>query len=238
MDERHEEVLHGGRQTVGIVRVGDTVRRPRHARSDFVHALLRHLEAADFDGAPRLLGIDDHGREVLAYINGETIDNSPARFSDARLVRAVRLIRRFHDTTAGTALAAAQEIVAHGDLGPHNIVFNGDTAVAIIDWNDDVAPGSRLVDFAHAVWSCADVCEPDIPVAEQARKVRLMCDAYGWDDASNLIDEIADRFQRARDDHAAHEHPKAVAVFDEMIAWMERHAPELKAAADVDTADD
>jgi aminoglycoside phosphotransferase (APT) family kinase protein len=99
------------------------------------------------------------------------------------------------------ALAAAEEIVAHGDLGPHNIVFHGDTAVAIIDWDEAVAPGSRLVDFADAVWSCADVCEPDIPVAEQACKVRLMCDAYGWD-------EIADRFQRTRNHHAAHQRLK------------------------------
>jgi aminoglycoside phosphotransferase (APT) family kinase protein len=230
MDEQREQALHGGRQTVDIVRVGDTVRRPQHARSDFAHAVLRHLNAAGFNGAPRLLGIDEHGREVISHINGETIDSSPARLSDARLVSAAGLVRRFHDATAGTALAAAQEIVAHGDLGPHNIVFSGDTAVAIVDWDHDVAPGSRLVDFGHAVWCCADVCEPDIPVAEQAHKVRLMCDAYGWDNPPAVIDEIAERFQRARNNHAAHQRHKAVAVFDEMIAWMQRHAPELKAA--------
>jgi hypothetical protein len=78
MVERREQALHGGRQTVGIVRVGDTVRRPRHARSDFVHAVLRRLEAAGLDGAPRLLGIDEHGREVLTYLDGETLDSSPA----------------------------------------------------------------------------------------------------------------------------------------------------------------
>jgi hypothetical protein len=228
MDDRREQALHGGRQTHGIVRIGDTVRRPRHARSDFIHALLRHLEAVGFDGAPRLLGIDEHGREVLTYIDGETIDNSPARLSDARLVSAGHLIRRFHDATADTALAEPHEIVAHGDLGPHNIVFDADTASAIIDWDDGVGPGSRLVDFAHAVWCCADVCEPDIPLADQARKVRLICDAYRWDDPPSLIDEIGDRFRRARDDHAAHQRPKAVAVFDEMIAWMRRHGPALK----------
>jgi hypothetical protein len=230
MDERREQALDGGRQTIGIVRIDDTVRRPRHVRSDFVHALLRHLEAAGFDGAPRLLAIDEDGREALTYINGETIDSSPAGLTDTGLISAAQLIRRFHDATAGTALAGAQEIVAHGDLGPHNIVFAGDTAVAIIDWDDHVAPGSRLVDFAHAVWCCADVCEPDIPLAEQARKVRLMCHAYGWHDPPAVIDEIAGSFHRARDNHAAHQRPKAVAVFDEMIAWMQRHAPALKTA--------
>jgi hypothetical protein len=29
----------------------------------------------------------------------------------------------------------------------------------------------------HAVRCCAGVCEPEVAVAEQARKVRLMCDA-------------------------------------------------------------
>ena len=53
MDEWREQAFHGGRQTVGITRIGDTVRRPRHARSDLVHAVLRHLEVAGFDGAPR-----------------------------------------------------------------------------------------------------------------------------------------------------------------------------------------
>ncbi len=82
MDEWREQAFHGGRQTVGITRIGDTVRRPRHARSDLVHAVLRHLEAAGFDGAPRLLGIDEHGREVLTYIDGKTIDSSPVSLSD------------------------------------------------------------------------------------------------------------------------------------------------------------
>jgi len=62
--------LDGGRQTTGIVRIGDTVRRPLHRNSEFVHALLRHLEAVGFDGAPRLLGIDEHGREILSFIEG------------------------------------------------------------------------------------------------------------------------------------------------------------------------
>jgi hypothetical protein len=33
--------------------------------------LLRHLEDEDFGGAPRALDLDDQGREVLTYIDGE-----------------------------------------------------------------------------------------------------------------------------------------------------------------------
>jgi hypothetical protein len=67
-----EEIhLVGGLQSSGIVRVGDTVRRPLHRSSEFVHALLRHFESVGFTGAPRLLGIDEHGREILSYVEGE-----------------------------------------------------------------------------------------------------------------------------------------------------------------------
>jgi aminoglycoside phosphotransferase (APT) family kinase protein len=122
---------------------------------------------------------------------------------DARLVSAARLIRSFHDATVGTPLAGDEEVVRHGDLGSHNIVFDGDEAVALIDWDEDVGPGARLADFAHAVWCCADVCEDEVDVSAQGRRVRLMCDAYGWQDAGAVLDEITARFRRARDTHAA-----------------------------------
>jgi hypothetical protein len=35
-----------------------------------VHALLGHLHAAGFGGAPRPLGLDEFGREVLTFIPG------------------------------------------------------------------------------------------------------------------------------------------------------------------------
>jgi hypothetical protein len=44
----------------------------------------------------------------------------PAWLADARLDSAARLIRGFHDATAGTFLAGDQEVVCHGDLGPQH----------------------------------------------------------------------------------------------------------------------
>jgi aminoglycoside phosphotransferase (APT) family kinase protein len=181
-----------------------------------------------FTGAPRLLGIDERHREILSYIPGETVARAPAHLSDARLVSAALLVRGFYDPTAGTALVADQEIVCHGDLGSHNIIFDGDKAVGLIDWDEGVAPGSRLVDFAHAVWCCADVCEPEVDVAEQPPTVRLMCDAYRWPDQAAIINEITARFRRARDTHAAGGRVKASTVFEAMIARMQRNDQALK----------
>ena len=60
-----EEPLHGGDVTT-VVKVGDTVRRETGPWSAAVHALLQHFERVGFDGAPRFLGIDERGREILA----------------------------------------------------------------------------------------------------------------------------------------------------------------------------
>ena len=61
MNDGREVPLAGGRQTPGVVRVGRTVRRPMGPNAPFVHNLLRYFEAAGFDGAPRLLGVESGG---------------------------------------------------------------------------------------------------------------------------------------------------------------------------------
>jgi hypothetical protein len=60
--------------TVGVVRVGNTVRRPVGPWTDAVDALLLHLERHGFRGAPRLLGRDDQNRQILEYVPGELGD--------------------------------------------------------------------------------------------------------------------------------------------------------------------
>lgn len=214
--------------TPGIVRVGSTLRRPTTDRSPFVQAVLLHLEARGFEGAPRFLGIDSQGREILTYVEGEVLDGAPVVISDGRLRTAARLVREFHDATAGTPLAEGGEVVCHGDLGHHNTVFRGDAAVALIDWDEGVAPGFRLVDFAHAVWCFGGVGERSVPTSYQAHAIALMCEVYGGPEPGVVVDEIADRLHRARDEHARHNRPGAVAEFEKMIASMDAVEPDLR----------
>jgi hypothetical protein len=47
--------LAGGNVSGGVVRVGDTVRRPAGFWTPAVHALLKHLHEAGFRGAPDFL---------------------------------------------------------------------------------------------------------------------------------------------------------------------------------------
>jgi hypothetical protein len=66
-----EIALTGGRTTTGVVRIGNTIHRPIRARAAFVHELLSHLGAREFDGAPRFLGVDSLGREALSFLRGD-----------------------------------------------------------------------------------------------------------------------------------------------------------------------
>src|SRR3712207_5352286 len=71
VSEAVEEVsLKGRRTTEGVVRAGTTVRRPVGAHSGLAHQVLRLLETRGFEGAPRFLGIDGKGREILSFLEG------------------------------------------------------------------------------------------------------------------------------------------------------------------------
>ncbi|WP_375490473.1 phosphotransferase [uncultured Jatrophihabitans sp.] len=227
MVRERDEPLLGGAQTAGIVRRGAVVVRPRHDRSDYVQAVLRHLEAVGFTGAPRAMGFDADGREMVSYLAGYVPPRQPYNLTDEQLVSSAMLVRSFHDAIAGSVLCGDSEIVCHGDLGPHNTVFDGGSAVAIIDWDSDVSPGSRVVDFAHAVWCCADVTDVGVPVDEQSRRITLMCAAYGLLRPTDVVDELADRFHRARTDHLNAGRAGAVEVFDGLTRWLTNNRDQL-----------
>src|SRR5205823_1806197 len=90
-----EVPLAGGDVTAGVVRVGATVRRPVQPQTPAVHAFLRHLEAAGFEGAPRVLGIDGQGREVLSFVPGDVPPRPlpPWAATDGALAGLARLQR-------------------------------------------------------------------------------------------------------------------------------------------------
>ncbi len=224
-----EVALAGGYGTAGVARVGDTVRRPLGANATFVHTLLRQLEAAGFGGAPRLLGVDERGREILSFVEGEVVHDSETPLSEVRLASAGRLIREFHDATAGSALAGAAEVVCHGELGPHNTVFVGDDAIALIDF-DTAAPGPRLHDLDHAAWFFAEVGAAGGALRDHSRRVRLLCDGYGWSDPAAVIDELEARFRRVLAEREAAGHEAGARVFAAKVEWMVENGPALRAA--------
>ncbi len=72
-----EEELPREDVTEGVVRVGATVRRPAQPQSAAVADYLLHLEAVGFVRAPRFLGRDRSGRDVLDHLEGEVPGSPP-----------------------------------------------------------------------------------------------------------------------------------------------------------------
>jgi hypothetical protein len=239
-DTAHELPLSGGRLTAGVVRLGDTVRRPTGPHSAFVHDLLTHLEAVGFVGAPRLLGLDEHGREILSYIAGWVPPNLD-HFPDAGLVDAAQLLRALHDTTAGSSLAGDQQVVCHNDPSPCNYVFRGGRPVALIDF-DHAAPGARIDDLAYMGWLWTISADDGPPIPHQARRLRLMAHTYGLGDTRGLLDAVIARQEqnlaaaqaRSRSPiPAVAEYAKAsVAWQREQLTWLRTHQAEFRAVVD------
>ncbi len=229
-DSLQEIPLQGGQLTPGIVRVGYTVRRPPKSNATFVHDLLLFLEAQGFRHAPRFLGIDEQGREILSYLEGQTVPDSGSDVSDDLLVQAAQVIRSYHDVTAGSELAQGHEIVAHNELGPHNTIFHENRLVGFIDW-DDAAPGTRLRDFANAVYNYVDVSHwANQTASVQSQRIRLMCAAYGWDDPVAIVNDFEADLQQALRNHEQAGRAGAVKVFQEEVNWMRLRAQELRLA--------
>jgi len=223
-----ETPLLGGRVTPGVVRVGDTVRRPLGPNSELAHALLEHLATAGFAAAPRFLGIDDEGREVLSYIPGRVPPDLEPDHADATLAEAASLIRRLHDATAGLDLAGGAEVVCHNDLSPCNFVFRDAKPVALIDF-DAAAPGPRVRDLGYALFLWLNLGTDGPAVPEQVRRARLFLDAYGLDERGGIVDAIMtvqrEGIERVRDPVK----PDAREWWSQQLAWVERHRAELEA---------
>ncbi|WP_329243431.1 phosphotransferase [Streptomyces sp. NBC_01478] len=191
--DRVEESVLGGGAINKVVRVGETVRRTPAERSRYVTGLLALFERRGWEGAPRFLGTDERGREVFRYIEGraavDTGERSAVRTDDS-LVRVAQLVRAFHDLTHGTPEAGDQDVVCHNDLAPKNTVY--DRAwhpLAFVDW-DLSAPGERVHDLAHVCWQYLDLGPGVTDVRATARRIALLCEAYGLDDTDRLLDTV------------------------------------------------
>src|SRR4051794_18892026 len=146
----HEVALGGGRTTAGVVRLGDAVHRPARPWTASVHAVLRHLEAVGFDGAPRVLGFDGLGREMLSYVPGETVGERhpwPTWVgADETLAQVGEWLRRLHDAMtdfvppddaiwfSGRAWRPGL-VVGHHDAAPYNAVWRAGRLVGFVDWD-------------------------------------------------------------------------------------------------------
>lgn len=239
-----EEALPGGNVSGGVVRIGDTVRRPTGPWTPAVHALLAHLHAVGFRAAPRPLGIDDQGREVLTFIPGQAA--WPDRLSllepAHQLARVARVIRDFHDAVQDFTPppdarwqvlipADDSEIIAHHDLGPWNLVIGDDALWAFIDW-DTAGPGSRLWDIAYALHGFVPLsADARLQRTDVSERLRCFVDAYGLDEAQRreLVRLLG---RRTRSMHEFLRDQAALGVQPWTRLWAEGHGDIWRADAE------
>jgi hypothetical protein len=188
-----EQALSGGNVAESVRRVGDTVRKPAGPWTPAVAALLTHLAAVGFSGAPRALGRDAQNRQVLDYIPGRPAhDLEP--LSPRGLRRVGALIRDLHDATEGFVPPAdarwqvvippdREDLICHHDLGPWNLIVGG-RRWAFIDW-DGAGPGSRLWDLAYAVTGFVPMQEGGDPDAD-GRRLRALAEGYRLSSAQRI----------------------------------------------------
>ncbi|XAS77245.1 phosphotransferase [Dermatophilaceae bacterium Sec6.4] len=200
-----EARLTGGMLTDGVVRVGNTVRRPMGDHSDLVHTVLRHLEQVGFTGAPRFLGVDEQGREMLTFVEGEVAGQPWPQWvaDDDRAASVARLLRALDDAMRPLGLPAGTSqpvswpgvpdrpgpppsFLGHRDVAPENVVFRAGRAVSLIDF--DLVRASSTVDEVTNLlvwwggWAPPADREDAIRDLDPASRGRLLVDAYGLDD--------------------------------------------------------
>ncbi|MFB9716547.1 phosphotransferase [Arthrobacter methylotrophus] len=196
--------LLGGDVTEGLVRVGDTVRRPVSDSSPRVRRVLDFLQSAGFQGAPRFLGIDESGRDTLSFVPGDTAGRPwPSWIADeSSAVSVARLVRAYDDAVqplgvpdwahAGDggdpqgcppSIAGPATLLAHMDITPENVVFRDGAAVALIDF-DLARPATRTEEAANLLlwwgaWMPVADRDPVMRKVDPAFRAAVLLDAYG-----------------------------------------------------------
>ena len=203
-----EEKLLSGNIAASVVKLGNTVRKPGGKATPAVEAVLAHLHAAGFSGAPQSLGRDEAGRQVLEYVPGP-LWSKENQSTTAHLRRVGRLIRELHNALSLFQPAAAvtwdaltpadgDDLICHNDLAPWNLICSGERWV-FIDW-DNAAPGTRLWDLAWAAISFPPV-EPGCNLLAAATKIRALVDGYNLQSAQypRLLQLMVRRSRAASD---------------------------------------
>jgi hypothetical protein len=198
---RVSEVQLEGGNMGGAVRVGDTVRRRVGPWTPAVHALLAHLVTKGFTGAPRPLGLDEQGREVLTFLTGETAGGSSPRpawvHADDTLDQVARWMRAYHQAVAdfvppsdaiwrGGATWAAGLIIAHNDAATYNAAFHQGSLTGFFDW-DFAGPATPAWDLALSAFSWVPLHARQVVTAEgfsdfpaRPRRLDNFLATYGW----------------------------------------------------------
>lgn len=138
---------------------------------------------------------------MLTYIEGESGREGWFKIlPDEGLANFARLLKCYHEAIAdyrppkdvewayGVNALKPGEVMCHGDFGPWNIVWNGETPVGILDW-DFTLPAKPTYDVFYALQYSVPFRDdettlawhhfPEVP--DRRHRVQIFLDAYGMD---------------------------------------------------------
>lgn len=217
----------------GAVRVGDTVRRRAGAWTPAVHTLLAHLATQGFTGAPRPLGFDDQGREVLTFLAGETTGTSRPRpawvYADDTLDQVARWMHDYHQAVSdfvpspdaiwrSGATWSPTLIIAHNDAATYNAAWHRGRLTGFFDW-DFAGPATPEWDLALMAFSWVPLHARHVVAAEgftdfagRPRRLDQFLATYGWSASTGEFLDVVEARAKA---HAEGIRLSAAAAGDE-----------------------
>ena len=184
--------------------MGDTIRKPVGSWSASVDQLLGHLADAGFRGAPRPLGRDPIGRQMVSMLPGETVGSRKPWphwvHDDATLHQVGDWLRDYHRAVAdfspdpslvwrsGDSWSPGL-VIGHNDAAPYNAAWQEGRLQGFFDW-DFAGPVTPEFDLAFCCLAWVPLHARHVAEAEGFRdfarrpqRLRTLLAAYGWEGA-------------------------------------------------------
>lgn len=188
------------------------VTRPASAWSPTVHAFLRYLCGQGLTCVPEPIAVEGDVERLVALEGDSGPDGWAHQHSEAGLRSAAQLLRTVHDASVGWEPPQGSTFCAphvesegetvwyHGDVGPWNMVWHGEEAVGLIDW-DFLHRGPRLDDVAYALQWFTPARDDEMAltwhhfptVPDRATRVRDFLQTYGGLPSFDVAEAIATR---------------------------------------------
>lgn len=159
-----EEVLIGG-NVFNVYCLGDIVWWELKLDSYKFYKLLKYLENKGFSYVLKFLGIDEKGREVLLFIEGEVGNYFLKKYMwfDDVLIEIGKMFCFYYDLVSDFLFDDSWklidnifklfEILCYNDFVIYNIIFKYERLVGIIDF-DVVGFGLRIWDIVYIFYMC------------------------------------------------------------------------------------
>lgn len=221
------EQLFGGNLT-NVFKLNDTVLREQKPWSSTIHKVLLHLEKVGYANNPRFLGIDDNGKEILSFVQGECVADYPFTNDNNEQLLVIRkiaeMMRKLHDATQSFERSEEdnwmlsykgplkKEVICHNDIAPYNVTFINNLPYGLIDF-DTCCPTPRIWDIAYALYRFVPFSKRLYDIEEQAyrdydaqrdrdfrrKSIHVFFDEYGIDCPDDLFEQMIQRLKALAD---------------------------------------